>query len=262
MNDFLEVEYGRARLYRTYRHTEVGKKFQSILNSIFDNVTADVEKLFDGWTPHFQTNTYFTCVSEHEDEEDTFGRLSMWRAYGQTTGVAMVLNNSVFLTPSEGFNAYTSPVAYLDDSGFEKQFGDIADKIASEADFLKAQGREAITTRVFNMLRFATLCTKHPGFKEEKEWRVIYCPALEQSPYLTKEIRVVNGVPQPIYKIPLKDIPEVGLFAAIPNLLDRIIIGPTQYPFALAEAFEQLLTEAGVQDAGNKIRLSDIPLRR
>src|SRR6266436_7909023 len=107
MNDFLEVQYGLARLYRAYGKTEAGKKFQSILNKIFDKITSDVEKLFDSWTPHFQTNTYFTCVSEHEDSEDTFGRLSMWRAYGQTIGIALVLNNSVFLTPSDGFNAYS-----------------------------------------------------------------------------------------------------------------------------------------------------------
>ena len=91
------------------------------------------------------------------------------------------------------------------------------------------------------MLRFATLCTKHPGFAEEREWRVVYCPTLEQSPYLIKDIAVVRGVPQPIYKIPLKDIPEAGFAGAIPAQLSRVIIGPTQYPLALAEAFVESL---------------------
>jgi hypothetical protein len=99
--------------------------------------------------------------------------------------------------------------------------------------------------------------------RHRQEWRVIYSPTVEQSPYLTKEIRVVKGVPQPIYKIPLKDIPEIGLTAAaIPTLLNRVIIGPTQYPLALHEAFVDLLTEAGVQDPAAKVCVSDIPLRR
>lgn len=265
MNDFLEVQYGLDRLYRAYGRTNAGAKFKSILNSLFDGVTKDIEKLFDSWTPHFQTNTYLACLSEHDEREDTFGRLSMWRAYGETAGVALVLNNRAFLTPTPpdgGLRAYTSPVAYLDDGQFETEVGRIANNIADNADLLKTMGREAVTTRVFNMFRFAVLCTKHPGFAEEREWRIIYSPTVEESPYITKEIVVVKGVPQPIYKIPLKDIPEIGLTAAIPTLLDRIIIGPTQYPWALKEAFVELLLEAGVKDPASKVCVSDIPLRR
>jgi hypothetical protein len=73
---------------------------------------------------------------------------------------------------------------------------------------------------------------------------------------------VIRGVPQPVYKIPLQNITEINLVAAIPELFDRIIIGPTQYPLALGEAFQELLTEAGVKDPENKICISDIPLRR
>jgi Protein of unknown function (DUF2971) len=262
MNDFLEVQYGLTRLYRAYLQTDTGKMFKSILNELFEGITADIEKLFDSWTPHFQTNTYFTCMSEHETKEDTYGRLSMWRAYDQGTGVALVLNNSVFLAPADRFGAYSSPVAYLDDAEFEKQFGRVVTNIREEVDFIRQQGREAMTGRIFQMLRFASLCTKHPGFAEEKEWRVIYCPTLEESPYLTKEIQVVRGVPQPIYKIPLRDIPEIGLLASVPSLLNRIIIGPTHFPVAVAEAFHQLLVEAGVPDAESRVCVSDIPLRR
>ncbi len=263
MNDFLEVRYGLDRLYRAYRDTETGKKFQAVLNRIFDKVTIDIERVFNSWTPHLLLNTYFTCVSEHDDSEDAFGRLSMWRAYGGAASVAFVLNNSVFLNPSgEGLKAYASPIAYLDDQAFEKQLGEIGDNISRESDFLRTQGREATIGRIFNVLMFAAVCTKHLGFAEEREWRVVYCPALGESPYLKKEIRVISDVPQPIYKIPLENIAEADLRASIPDLLDRIIIGPTQYPFVLGQAFEQLLTEAGVQDAANKIRISDIPLRR
>ena len=95
MNDFLEVQYGLQRLYRAYGQTEAGTRFQAALNGIFQGITADIEKLFNGWTPHFQVNTYLTCVSEHENKEDTFGRLSMWRAYSETTGVALVLHKQI-----------------------------------------------------------------------------------------------------------------------------------------------------------------------
>ena len=186
MNDYLEVRYGIDRLYNTYNNTATGNSFKAALNQIFPGITSDIEKLFNGWIPHFQTNTYFTCVSEHRDEEDAFGRLSMWRAYGQSTGVALVLNNAILLAPAPGLNIYSSPVAYMNNEDFEREVGRIVENINGEAEFVRSRGREEITNRVFNTLRYAAVCTKHPGFIEELEWRVIYCPTLEESSYLNQ----------------------------------------------------------------------------
>jgi hypothetical protein len=80
---------------------------------------------------------------------------------------------------------------------------------------------------------------------------------------LIKEIQVIAGTPQPIYKIPLKDIPDEGFVGVeIPALLDRIIIGPTQYPWAVYEAFVELLADADVKEPTSKVFVSDIPLRQ
>ena len=57
-----------------------------------------------------RTDTYLTCVSEHKAEEDTLGRLSMWRAYyGGTNGVALVMDIAAFQAPgpSDVLNIYT-----------------------------------------------------------------------------------------------------------------------------------------------------------
>ena len=103
---------------------------------------------------------------------------------------------------------------------------------------------------------------KHPGFHEEKEWRVIHSPTQEPSERVLCHTEVIGGVPQPVYKIPLRNFPDEGLEGVeVPELLDRIIIGPTEYPWAVYQAFKQVLTAAGVPDAGKKIIVSDIPLR-
>jgi hypothetical protein len=142
-----------------------------------------------------------------------------------------------------------------------ERFSQVVDNIGSETEFLRAQGRDEIINRIFHMLRFAALSTKHPGFAEEKEWRVLFGPTLQKSEWIKSEIIALNGVRQPVYKLPLDNIAEVSLVAGIPELLDRIIIGPTEFPFALGAAFQQLLTDAGVKDAENKISVSRIPLR-
>jgi hypothetical protein len=86
---------------------------------------------------------------------------------------------------------------------------------------------------------------------------------LFRSEHLTREIRVLGNVPQPIYKIPLKDIPDQGLTGIeIPALIDRVIMGPTQYPSASCGALIELLTAPGMKDACQRVAMSDIPLRR
>ena len=263
MNDFMEVQHGLNCLSAAYNKTTTGERFKAALNHAFDGISTEIETLFNGWMPHFQADTYFSCVSEHSSLEDRIGRLSMWRAYGVTTGVAIVMNNAAFLNPSDALGAYTSPVGYLRDQEFERELEKIASNIEAEATFLASLDRESVKGTVFAMLRFAALCTKHPGFREEQEWRVVFSPTLLKSDLLVREIRVIDGVPQPIYKIPLRDIPDKGLVGIeIPQLVERVIIGPTQYPSAIREAFVDILREAGVQDAEGKVFVSDIPLRR
>jgi Protein of unknown function (DUF2971) len=227
-------------------------------------LSTEIENLVNSWRGRLVFDTYLTCISEHRNKEDPFGRLSMWRGYGETTGVALVMNNSPFLTPSDALKACTSPVAYPDQKEFEKQFGRVVNNIESEIDFLRQKDRQLVKNYLFRMLVFAAVSTKHPGFEEEKEWRIVYFPRLEKSDYLVKDIQVIQGVPQPIYKIPLKDIPdEVLAGAKIPALINRIIIGPTKYPpQAIWEAFRDLLAEAGVENPDDRVVASEIPLRQ
>jgi hypothetical protein len=112
MNDFSEVHYGLARLWSTYR-ADSGKRFRVALNEIFSGFSDEIEKRFNAWTPMFQQDTYMACLSEHRNDEDQHGRLSMWRAYGKGTGVALIIKNHVLLNPAPGLGAYASPVAYL-----------------------------------------------------------------------------------------------------------------------------------------------------
>jgi Protein of unknown function (DUF2971) len=264
MNDFMEVQYGLQCLYQAYKG-EVGKRFQAILDRLFEGLRDPIEKLFDCWTNHLRTDTYFTCVSEHKAEEDYLGRLSMWRAYGGTSGVALVMNNAAFqaTAPSDVLQIYASPVAYFDPKKFTDEFAQAVTSIEIEVDFINQQDREDIMGRLFRMLAFAAVSTKHPGFAEELEWRVIYCPWWNRSEHMSKETEIIGGVPQPVYKIPLEDIPEKGLVGlTIPALIDRIIIGPTKDPLAMMEAFTDLLAEAKVEQPNQKIFISDIPLRQ
>jgi hypothetical protein len=187
----------------------------------------------------------------------------MWRAYGRGTGVGIVLNQEPFFGESNAFKAYSTPVAYLKSDEFLLNLNKIAKTIEESASFLKSLDKNIVKTVVINALRFAVVSTKHCGFSEEKEWRVIYSPNIEKSPHLTHSIENIDGVPQEIYKFPIKDIPNEGVTGLdLKGLINRVIIGPTQHPFALYKAFVKTLGDAGIEDPHAKVSISDIPLRR
>jgi hypothetical protein len=260
MNDYMEVEHGFECLNAAYKkHKE---RFSSIFDSLFPEFSKKLEELFNSWLPHFRTESYVTCISEHDESENRTGRLSMWRAYGHSAGVGMILNAAPFLRPSDALKAYTSPVAYLDGEAFGQEFFNLLQSIEANIPTLKALGEEVVRAHIFEVFRMAILCTKHPGFKEEREWRVIYTPTYQKSARLLSEIQSINGIPQPIHKIPLKDVPDEGLVGIeIPNLVGSVIIGPTNFPLAIKDAFVAKLEEFGVVDARSRIVISDIPLR-
>jgi hypothetical protein len=186
----------------------------------------------------------------------------MWRAYGSVARVGIVVKSLPFLSPSDALKAYTHPVAYRSRDAFDREFSEYVQGLSENASLIESLPEEEVFAHIFAEFRSAILCTKHPGFWEEREWRVIYSPTYEKSERLVQDIQSIAGIPQPICKIPLRDVAEEGLVGIeIPTLVDRIIIGPTQFPVAMYEAFVSLLTQAGMQDAHEKVCVSDIPLR-
>jgi hypothetical protein len=261
MNDYREIEHGFDCLNRAYG--KYRDRMASVLDDLFPGFCERLETQFNNWLPHFRTDTYITCISEHDPLEDQHGRLSMWRAYGGGAGVAIVVNGGPLARPTQALKAYTSPVAYCSDKDVEREFLRLIKNIEDNVEFVKSLGEDLTQNHMFSALRYAVLCTKHPGFHEEREWRVIYSPTFQKSSRIVSAIESVDGTPQSICKIPLKDVPDEGLYGLeLPKLIDRIIVGPSKYPFGIYEAFAALLNEAGMLDAANKVIVSDVPLRQ
>jgi hypothetical protein len=261
MNDFMEVDHGLDCLKDAYA-SETGRALKKVLEKYHTGITKEFEDLFNLWIPAIRNGTFVTCLSEHSSAEDAFGRLSMWRAYGGSAGVALVFNGGVLLRPSDALAAYSSPVAYHDASAVRQELAKITARLSEKPEILEHLGREGAKHALFHMFRFATVCTKHPAFKEEQEWRVVAMPALTTSPLVMAEIETIGGVPQQVLKIPLKDVPEQGLIGLEPaSLIDKLLIGPCEHADVIFQAMYQAMEAAGIPDPGNRIVVTDIPLR-
>lgn len=261
MNDFSEVQYGLHCLHTAWK-AESGRAFAAGIEQTHTGLIKEVEARFDAWQIDLKTNTYLTCLSEHLEEENQNGRLSMWRAYGGRSGVALVLNLTPFTVVDDKLTAYSSPVAYETPESFSARLGQLGREFSANREFLRNINRQHMFDLVFMILRFSALCTKHPGFAEEREWRIIYSPNIASSEAIDRFVETVRGIPQVVYKLPLINDPERGLHGAdLNSLVSRIIIGPTPDQVAVAQALQQLLTDGGVENAGDRIHISGIPLR-
>lgn len=260
MNDFMEVEHGLSSLADAY-NSEIGKRFKTIVDDVFPALCKEIESNFNSFQNSFRYHTYIACVSEHMASEDIMGRLSMWRAYGRTSGIALVLKRDPFLAETDLIGAYASPVRYAPSSDVKVDFELIVNGLENNRDFLSRLPRELVANHLFNLFRWAVLATKHPGFAEELEWRVVYNPHLNPSKVMERDVKTIGGVPQIIYKLPLKRFDSDNFSTDISDFVERVIIGPTQFPSAVREAFVDLLNIAGVSNSEERVFVSDIPLR-
>ncbi|MFZ2089717.1 MAG: hypothetical protein WAU47_14190, partial [Desulfobaccales bacterium] len=99
-------------------------------------------------------------------------------------------------------------------------------------------------------------------FHEERERRVVYAPKRLPSPLMESSTEIIGGVPQTVWKVPIdKTVPGIPSDLDLTKLFDRLIIGPSQYPWAMYESFVAALKEAGVADAEGRVFISGIPIR-
>lgn len=263
MNDFSEIEHGLGCLREGW-NSPAGLRLQEMLNRIKPGLRDEVAQHFDGRANELRVETFLISLSEHDDDENDTGRLSMWRAYGSRAGVALVMNNAAFLSETDEMKVFSSPVFYRDERTFATWFQGWSDRVVAAEDALKAQAPDFLREWLFEAFRGFALCTKHPGFREEREWRVYTSPNFEGgSDWLESAIEIVGGLPQRLIKLKLFDDAARAIVGVAPStLIDRIIIGPCEHPYQVRAALIEALGSAGVANPSEKIWMSLIPLRQ
>ncbi len=271
MNDFSEVRHGLECL-QVARDGSVGKRLESILRKVQEDLPEILEENFSVQVLDVINETYLMSLSEHEGRhEDSFGRLSMWRAYAAKDGVALILNNSPFLSESNALNAYSSPVVYAMPDEYHVHFEEVVTSIENNIETLKALGGKWVHDMLMHAFRFSVQSTKHPSFREEREWRVLYSPSIleregrmseQQRERIPTEIMSLAGVPQRTYAIPFRDYPaEQFSGATAAALINCVLIGPSRDSYAIAQAFIAELERLKVPDASKKVVITGVPLR-
>jgi hypothetical protein len=162
----------------------------------------------------------------------------------------------------QALNVFFSPVAYLAETQAHNIIREVINNVEANCDFIRSLDRQILIGIVFNTLVAGTVCVKHEGFREEREWRAIHFPKMMASPLIQSETKVIAGVPQVIYKLPLDgSVAPVLADLDVSRSFQRLIIGPSPYPWAMYQAFVDALTKANVPEAHERVFTSGIPIR-
>lgn len=261
MNDYEEITHGWKNFSEVWNKNH---KFYNTIETLFPKFFDKINEVMQEVLQRTNFDTYLTCLSEHE-LSDKLGRLSMWRAYGGANGVAIILNKTPFIEINNAYdNLYTSPVAYFDKEETINYFDTLADNIQAYKSQITQLSENDLDLIFTEIILSSVICNKNPGFEEEKEWRAVYMPFKEDmtNPNLLNKNITINDVPQRIFQIPLKEkLPSHGTGYNLNDIIEYVIIGPTDYPIVIMDALADSMQKAGIENAYSKISISKIPYR-
>jgi hypothetical protein len=132
-----------------------------------------------------------------------------------------------------------------------------AENLANNHLYLAALG-------AFQFIKAFALITKHKGFDEEAEWRIIYVPENDPDKRLVDQFGYFispRGVePKLKFKIaPVLGGPPDSLSLA--HLVEFILLGPSISSPIAQSAFSRVLDGTCLKDFGDRVFASTIPLR-
>lgn len=264
MNDYWEIEHGLDCINHCLSaNGPLLERTKTAFDGLAENMFEELKHLSDSWLPHFRTETYISSFSEHHLEEDSrYGRLSMWRAYGQTAPVALVVKTEPFSVFTDVLGTYAYPVNYKDPENFQEEWENMIARLHDKKSQLIEFSPEEILGALFQFIKYSLISLKHPGFEEEREWRLFHNPLSDSSERMKPSIETISGIPQQVYPLRIDDIPEEGLIDLNwEHLLEKIIIGPCENQRLVAAALASVLEKCGVTDPAKRIHTSNIPYR-
>ena len=264
MNDHQEVTFGlnaatQLLLMSDRIRAACGsqQRFEILRNTFFD--------WFNRFVSEHLPSTFVLCFCEHASD-DNDGLLSMWRGYGdQGRGVAVVFDTAQVVRRDD------SPliIAKVDYGSEDEQRDRVQMLLGQCADILEnntiPDDKLVICSFfIFQRLKQFAIFTKHRGFREESEWRVVYMRDIAGSELLNHMIGYSNGPRglEPKLKLNIEAIagmPETDNLS-LSTFVDRIILGPLSSPLAMT-ACGNLVESFGHPALRGRIRRSTIPFR-
>jgi hypothetical protein len=265
MNDHEELHFGlriaeqEFMIHEGIRAACGNKESHEILINDFQKKLRQIgsEHAFD---------TYIACFSLHEAVKDKDGKLSMWRGYGGNgSGVALVFDTTSIKETNTNFLIWAK-VHY---ASREQRTAWIRKKLDLFAELLHRyqlppSGYRTAIDSLLERFKVFSIFTKHHGFHEEQEWRLVYLRERDKNGMLTDMLGYAIGARgiEPKLKLDLVRLGKiVGQDLSPQRILSRLILGPSISSPLLRATVIRMLETLGLGGLSDKVVTSETPYR-
>lgn len=264
MNDYEELVFGLVHSRNRFlQSTSVRNAFKT--TERYDRFRQQVLWIYDQFDKGLLFDIYIACFAEH-DPADNDGLLSMWRGYGADgSGAALVFNTAV-LTEIPHSPLRMDPVTYGTSEERLAWIDRILEKFAElvAARDIPEDAFHVCAAELFERFLTLSVFTKHRGFREEKEWRVVYSRHYDPNQVLTGMLGyfVNGGTVEPKFKF--KIAPLDGAAAGgvtLEQLMVKIILGPNGASVRSTMAVRRMLETLGKPALAERVVTSSTPYR-
>jgi hypothetical protein len=264
MNDLEEVRFGILQGIPLLKDCQ---ELRTALGTDARNAKflSDIEFNFRRFENEHAFDTYVFCVSEFAPNDDE-GRLSMWRGYGRGgRGAAIVFDVSKLIL------LHASPLilARVEYGTTEQRIQQIRDmclriaKVVSENN-IPDDKQYLIAEAAFERLKVFALFTKHRGFEEEREWRLVYMPDRDPNNLLKSMFHYTNGARgvEPKLRLKVQALPgAIPDGVSLESLTKKIVLGPTHSSVLALRSVRRMFELMNKPEFAAKVVASGIPLR-
>lgn len=266
MNDYSEITHGKDCFTSFWKNSEFGKRLKGALSKINQNIVPKINFELAEIRKTQQFETYIISFSEHDKSdpyESAYGRLSMWRAYGGAQNVALILNPNPFLRKNKLIDITTMPVFYETPNEYAKRLSEMTQRIENNLDFIAQFNPEIIADIFIRHFHYSIISTKHPGFHEEREWRAVFSPRMDNNCNMKLILQELNGKRQGIYILDIDKLVSGSMHeGTMDDFIENIMIGPVPDSTTIINKISPEIMKFHFGDAHDKIVLSEIPFRR
>lgn len=265
MNDLEELKFGISEAHAAFfAHEGIERACKT------PERYAKLRHYYDFINSRFAENDafdiYVFCLSEYDDVLHRDGLLSMWRGYGADGGGAAIVFDTTKLVANEDSPLIVARVDYK--SGEERrqwikdrlnQFAALLESLEIDDDQLHLAAHN-----LFQRILIFALFTKHNGFLEEREWRVVYLRSRDQLNMLSHmlDYHITPTGIQPKLKLNLGDKALPELEDGLDGLVHKIILGPSVSSPMHVAAVKRMFERLQKPGLASKIFTSTTPYRR
>lgn len=264
MNDVEEVVFGFRNAGQIIRDSQI------IRDAFKTQERLDIfQHYYDYYVNQFEQegllDTYVFCLSEHR-QGDQNGLLSMWRGYGSNGRGAAIVFDTAALTPQVGTTMTIAKVYYLTSQDRRDWLSEKADQFATIVDSMNLPDDKIYIAAhsLYDRVKLFSLFTKHEGFREENEWRVVYLSGRGSDEGLPIEKGYLNtseGV-QPKLKLRIQPFGDNSEdINRSYKIINSIILGPSAQSTLSAPSFQRMLDIIGKPELKDRVVASSIPYR-